>query len=83
MRVSDDVYRIIKKEKKTTVIITHDIEEAIAFSDQVIVLSKRPAKIKKTYDIHLTNTVGPIQNRMAKEFHQYYQDIWEVFDHEV
>ena len=83
LRVSDDVYRIIKKEKKTTVIITHDIEEAIAFSDHVIVLSKRPAKIKKTYDIHLTNTVGPIQNRMAKEFHQYYQDIWEVFDHEV
>ena len=47
LRVSDDVYKIIKKEKKTVIIITHDIEEAIAFSDQVIVLSKRPAKVKK------------------------------------
>lgn len=83
LRVSDDVYKIIKKEKKTVIIITHDIEEAIAFSDQVIVLSKRPAKVKKIFDITLQNTFGPIQNRMAKEFHQYYQKIWEVFDHEV
>ena len=83
LRVSDDVYKIIKKEKKTTIIITHDIEEAIAFSEQVIVLSKRPAKIKKIYDIKLNDTFGPIQNRMAKNFQQYYQKIWEVFDHEV
>ena len=83
LSVSDDVYKIIKKEKKTTIIITHDIEEAIAFSEQVIVLSKRPAKIKKIYDIKLNDTFGPIQNRMAKNFQQYYQKIWEVFDHEV
>lgn len=83
LRVSDDVYKIIKKEKKTTIIITHDIEEAIAFSEQVIVLSKRPTKIKKIYNIKLNDTFGPIQNRMAKNFQQYYQKIWEVFDHEV
>ena len=38
--VSDDVYKIIKKEHKTTIMITHDIEEAIAIADEVIVLSK-------------------------------------------
>ena len=45
--VSDDVYKIIKKEKKTTIMITHDIAEAISMADRVIVLTSRPAKVKK------------------------------------
>lgn len=81
--VSDDVYKIIKKEHKTTIIITHDIEEAIAFADQVIVLSKRPAEIKKIFDINLTDASTPIHNRTCKEFGEYYKKIWQVFDHEI
>lgn len=81
--VSDDVYKIIKKEHKTTIIITHNIEEAIAFADKVIVLSKRPATIKKIFDIKLTNATSPIHNRECKEFNDYYKEIWQVFDHEI
>lgn len=81
--VSDDVYKIIKKEHKTTVMITHNIEEAIAMADVVIVLSKRPAVIKEVFDIKLTGAVSPIRNRTCKEFGEYYQKIWQVFDHEV
>ena len=81
--VADDVYKIIKKEKKTAIIITHDIEEAISIADTVIVLSKRPATIKKIININLTNASSPIHNRTCKEFQQYYQEIWEVFDHEI
>ena len=81
--VSDDVYKIIKKEHKTTIIITHDIEEAIAFADKVIVLSKRPAEIKKIFDINLTNASTPIHNRTCKEFGEYYQKIWQEFEHEI
>lgn len=81
--VADDVYKIIKKEQKTTIIITHDIEEAIAIADTVVILSKRPTKIKKILDIKLTNSISPIHNRTCKEFNKYYQEIWEVFDHEI
>ena len=81
--VADDVFKIIKKEQKTTIIITHDIEEAIAFSDRIIVLSKRPATIKKIFDIHLTNASTPIHNRHCQEFNKYFQEIWQVFDHEI
>lgn len=81
--VSDDVYKIIKKEHKTTIIITHDIEEAISFADTVIVLSTRPAKIKKIFDIKLTNASTPIHNRICKEFGEYFKKIWQVFDHEI
>lgn len=81
--VSDDVYKIIKKEHKTTIMITHNIEEAIAMADTVIVLTKRPSTIKKIFNIKLTNAKTPIHNRSCKEFNDYYNQIWQVFDHEI
>lgn len=81
--VSNDVYNIIKKEKKTTIMITHNIEEAISIADTVIVLSTRPSTIKKIFDIKLTNKSTPIHNRTCKEFNDYYKEIWQVFDHEI
>lgn len=81
--VSDDVYKIIKKEHKTTIMITHNIEEAIAIADTVIVLSKRPSTIKKIFEINLTDKSTPIHNRTCKEFNDYYKLIWQEFDHEI
>ena len=51
--VADDVYSIIKKEKKSAIMVTHNLSEAISSSDRVIVLSKRPGKIKNVYNIKL------------------------------
>lgn len=83
LSVSDDVYKIIKNEKKTTIMITHDIAEAVSIADTVIVLSKRPATIKKIYNINLTDKTTPINNRTCKEFNTYYKEIWESIDHNV
>lgn len=81
LSVSDDVYKILKKEKKSAIIVTHDLAEAISIADKVIVLSKRPCTIKKIYDIRLTNKSTPIENRCAKEFAYYYDLIWKDIDH--
>ena len=83
LSVCDDVYNIIKSEKKTTIIITHDGAEAISMANRVIVLSNRPAKIKKIYNIKLTGATSPINNRSCKEFNNYYKKIWESIDHYV
>lgn len=80
LAVSDDVYKIIKNEKKTVIMVTHDLAEAISLADKVIVLSKRPCRIKKIYDIKLTNKSTPIENRKAKEFADYYEKIWKELD---
>lgn len=56
------------------------IGEAISMADRIIVLSKRPAKIKKVYDIVLTDKTTPISNRKAKEFAYYYDLIWKDID---
>ena len=80
LKVADDVYQIIKKENKTVIMITHDIAEAISLSDKIYVLTKRPATIKKIYDINLTNKTTPINNRKCKEFPIYYDEIWRDLD---
>ena len=80
IEISDDVYKIIKNEEKTAIMVTHDIQEAIAMSDKVIVLSKRPAKIKRIYDIVLENKSVPSKNRNDKNFSDYYEKIWKDFD---
>ena len=83
LAVSDDVYQIIKKEKKSAIMVTHDLSEAISMADRVIVMSPRPSKIKSIYEIRLTNKSTPIQNRKAKEFANYYDKIWKDIDYHV
>ncbi len=83
LAVSDDVYKIIKQEKKSAIMVTHDLAEAISMADKVIVLSERPSKIKKIFDIKLSNKSTPIENRKAKEFAQYYDEIWKEIDFHV
>ncbi len=83
LAVSDDVYKIIKKEKKSAIMVTHDISEAISMADKVIVLSQRPSTIKNIYDIKLSNKSTPINNRKAKEFAKYYDLIWKDIDYHV
>ena len=82
LKVSDDVYNIIKKEKKSAIMVTHDIAEAISMADRIIVLSKRPSIIKKIIDINLTDKSTPINNRKAKEFAYYYDLIWKEIDYD-
>lgn len=81
--VSDDVYNIIKKEKKSAIMVTHDLSEAISMSDRVIVLSSRPAVIKEIFDIDMTNVSTPIENRKCREFADYYDKIWREIDFHV
>ncbi len=83
LQVSDDVYRIIKEENTTVVMVSHDLAESISMSDRIIVLSKRPGKVKNIYTINLTNKSTPIENRKAKEFAYYYEILWKDLDKNV
>lgn len=80
LAVSDDVYKIIKKENKTVIMVTHDLAEAISLADRIIVLSKRPCRIKKVYDVVLSDKSTPINNRKSKDFNKYYEQIWRDLD---
>ena len=83
INVSNDVLNIIKNEDKTLIIVTHDISEAISMANRVIIFSKRPSTIKKTYNIKYNfDKNNPIKNRTSKEFMEYYEKIWEDLNYE-
>jgi len=79
LTVSDDIYRIIKQENKTTILVTHDISEAIGMCDVIHVLTTRPAKIKNTHLIHhtLDGERTPFSARKSAEFQGYFDTIWK------
>lgn len=83
LAVSDDVYKIIRDNEKSVIMITHDIAEAISMADRVIVLTNRPAKVKKIFDIEMEGKSNPIENRKCIEFSTYYDMIWKEIDHHV
>ena len=68
-------------EKKTAILVTHDISEAISLSDRVIVLTKRPATVKCIFSIHLSiDEYSPMKAREAPEFKEYFNAIWKELD---
>ncbi|MDE2167612.1 MAG: ABC transporter ATP-binding protein, partial [Alphaproteobacteria bacterium] len=52
--IEDDVVRVCRAAKRTTLLVTHDITEAISMADRIIVLTKRPARVKAVLDVPLS-----------------------------
>ena len=82
LKVADDVYRIIKENKKTVIMITHDIGEACSIADRVIVLTNRPSRVKSIFNIRMKDKSTPINNRKLPEFAIYYDKIWKEIDND-
>lgn len=81
LSVTDDVYKILKKQNQTAIIVTHDIPESISMSDRVIVLSRRPAVIKKIFNIEFDiENRSPLLCRDHKKFGEYFNQIWKELD---
>ena len=83
LSVWDDIGKIIKKEGKTAILVTHDISEAVSMADRVIVLSKRPATVKKIIPIEFDmENRTPMASRSAPEFKNYFNEIWKELNHD-
>lgn len=82
LMVSDDIYKIIRRENKEAILVTHDIAEAISMADQIVVLSKRPATVKNIYEIELSikGEKTPLTARKAPEFKDYFDKLWKELE---
>ena len=81
LNLCDDVYEIIKSEKKTAILVTHDISEAISMSDKIIVLSSRPARVKDEIILNLSGDT-PLKKREDSSFSGYFEKIWRELTNE-
>lgn len=78
LNVSDDIGKILRKEKKTAILVTHDISEAISMADRIIILSPRPASVQKIIPIELDiENRTPLTARNAPAFKNYFNLIWK------
>ncbi len=79
--VTNDIYKILKNENITALIVTHDISEAISMSDRVVVLTKRPATVKTIHSIDFEmESRNPINCRESPKFSKYFDTIWKELD---
>lgn len=76
LSVCDDVYKIIREEKKTALLITHDISEAISVADRIFVLSKRPASIIAEHAVAFPEK-EPLKRRENKKFSYWFELLWK------
>lgn len=83
LEVSDDIGGILRREKRTAVLVTHDLSEAISLGNRVIVLSGRPARVIASvpiafaHDKCTTEPLSPLARRNVPEFAGYFNHIWK------
>ena len=81
LMVTEDIYKILKNENITALMVTHDISEAISMSDKVVVLTSRPATVKKIYDINFEmKNRTPLNCRENPKFSQYFNTLWKELE---
>jgi NitT/TauT family transport system ATP-binding protein len=79
--IENDTAALVRQGRRSLLLITHDIEEAVSLADRVIVLSKRPTRIKAVYDIALgAERTDMIGLRQSPEFSHYIRRIWADLD---
>lgn len=80
LKVCDDVHAIIKGEKKTALLVSHDISESISLCDRIVVLSKRPAKVVEIVRIDCDKSLSPLKRRESTNFSAYFERIWRLLE---
>ena len=82
LELCDHIVEIIKAEKKTAILVTHDIQEAISMSDKIIVLSARPGKIKAIHETNFDKNLTPFMRRNTDRAKELFDTIWQEIQNE-
>jgi NitT/TauT family transport system ATP-binding protein len=65
------------------VFVTHDLEEAVALGDRVVVMTAGPATVKASFDVPLERPRDAEEIRLTPEFLAIYREVWESLREEV
>ena len=81
--LQDELLRIWDKNKKTILFVTHDLTEAIALSDKVVLFTARPGTVKRVFDVSLPRPRNVFEIHNEKGFTDLYHEIWQYFKNEI
>lgn len=80
--MQEQLVRLWEAERKTVVLVTHSIEEALLLGDQVVLMSSRPGRVKEIIDVPFGRP-RDIEVEGTAQFARMKQDIWESLRDEV
>jgi NitT/TauT family transport system ATP-binding protein len=80
LQLEDLLLELWNAERRTVVFITHDLAEAVALSDRVVVMSARPGRIVEQMPIELPRPRSVRALQKSHEFHDIYSDLWEALE---
>src|SRR5204862_3133218 len=82
--MSNELLALWEQTKPSVIFVTHDLEEAIALADRVVVMTVGPGTVKGIYDIDLPRPRGAVQEiRFEPRFLELHRQIWESLRDEV
>ena len=81
LAVCDDISSIIRENRKTAVLVTHDLAEAVSAADRILILTRRPGRIKTVLPITFAEpALSPLERRSAPEFSGYFNQVWKTLE---
>jgi NitT/TauT family transport system ATP-binding protein len=83
VEIHQQVRDILDEFKITTILVTHDLAEAVSLMDAVAILSARPARVTKVTPVALSDTSDLLEARGTREFLDLYGQLWEALSHEI
>ena len=81
--LQEELLRIWQEQRQTVLFVTHDLGEAIALADRIIVSTARPMRIKKEYRVTLPRPRGAAEARFDPHFDELYMAIWDDLRPEI
>lgn len=82
LQVGNDIGTIIMEQKKTAVLVTHDLAEAVSMADHILILTKRPGRVQKYLSLDFPTDLTPMERRNHQHFQNYFNLIWKELNHE-
>jgi NitT/TauT family transport system ATP-binding protein len=79
----DEIQRIVGMGQKTVLFVTHDLGEAIALADRVVVFSSRPGRVKTIRAVDLPRPRDVFRIRFASRFTELHEELWDQLKDEV
>jgi NitT/TauT family transport system ATP-binding protein len=83
MVLQDELLKIWEQKRQTILFVTHDLVEAIALADRVVVMTHRPAKIKDVIQVPMTRPRNIFEIHRQEGFDEAYGQLWNIFRHEL
>ncbi len=83
MTLHHELLELWKEKKSTMLFITHDLVEAITLSDQIIIMTRRPGRVKQIYEVPLARPRNVFEIYLEPGFDEAYASLWQYFKSEI